>query len=142
MSPHLPVSELFAGQESCEGAFERVWAAAHGVGSITIVAALAVEAQVVRRRDKERLQQLSVTDVVDFGGHVQHSPHHGHCATETQDPKKKHDGEFKLISQFKNALQSEILRKIAKVNIYFHDQIICFSAQKKKFVWKREGWSV
>lgn len=134
MSPHLPVSELFAGQESCEGAFERVWAAAHGVGSITIVAALAVEAQVVRRRDKERLQQLSVTDVVDFGGHVQHSPHHGHCATETQNPKKKHDGEFKLTSQFKNALQSEILRKICQGKYLFSRSNNMFFCSEKKFV--------
>jgi len=70
VSPHLPGAELLAGQESREGAFEGVWAAAHGVGSITVVAALAVEAQVVRRRHEKSLQQLGVTDVVHFRGHV------------------------------------------------------------------------
>lgn len=78
------MGRLLFGQEGGKAALERVRLAADRVRRVTVVRALAVEAQVRRRRHKERFQQVIVGHRIDVGGDVQDAPGDGHGAPEAQ----------------------------------------------------------
>lgn len=82
---YLSGGELLGGQEGGEAALEAVGVAADGVRGVAVVGALPVEAQVVRGRYEERLQQLAVRLLVDLGGHVEEAAGHRHRPPEAQD---------------------------------------------------------
>lgn len=56
------------------------------MSSVAVVRALPVEAEIVRRRHEERLQDVALGDVIDLGGHVEHSAHDRHGAAEAEYP--------------------------------------------------------
>lgn len=69
---------LVFGQKGRKRALQRVRMAANRVRRVAIVRALAVEAQIRRRRHKERFQQVIVGHRIDFGGDVQDASADGH----------------------------------------------------------------
>lgn len=50
---------------------------------VAVVGALAVEAEVVRRRHEEGPQDVALGHVIDLRRHIQNSPYDWHCATES-----------------------------------------------------------
>lgn len=86
MSPDLSWSHFLVRQERCERALKNVGVAADSMRSVAVVGALAVETQVVGRRHEECLEELSVREGVQFGGHVEDSASHWHRAPETKQP--------------------------------------------------------
>lgn len=76
-SPSLSLSHTYLssrrlplGQERGKGALQHVRVAANGVGRVAIVGALSVEAQIVRGRDEECLQQIILRHLVNLCGDI------------------------------------------------------------------------
>lgn len=86
MPPDLAWGRLLGRQEGRERALQYVGVPADGVRSVAVVGTLAVETQVVGRRDEERLQQLSVGQRVQLRRHVEDATCDGHRAPEPQQP--------------------------------------------------------
>lgn len=82
--PDLPRHEALVREERGEAALEGVRLAADRVARVAVVRALAVEAEIARRADEERLEDVAVGHLVDLRRHVQVPARHWHATTELQ----------------------------------------------------------
>lgn len=85
VTPNFARSDRLGGQESSKAALDCVWAATDGVSCITVIATLAMETQIVGGRDEECLEEIIVGQSIDLRAHVEHSTHHGRCATKAEN---------------------------------------------------------
>ena len=85
MPPCLPRDQGLAGQEGGQAHLQGVGGPADGVRGITVVGALAVEAEVARGGNEEGFEEVALGQGINVLGDVQAPPGHGDRPPEAED---------------------------------------------------------